>query len=212
MKLMVCMGAWGLLAVVVIGFMNYVIEKRGESPYVKNKNTIAALAVLLGISIIAGYAVWSKAVSVVAGVRLGITYFGLLGAAVIDWKLHIIPNFIPGSMVFCRLAVLIYQIFMEGDVVYDIISSIVGMILCVTVLMIADKISHGGIGKGDIKLLAAIGFMCGVSVVFETLFLSLVCCSTVSVMLVVLKKCTMKAHLAFGPFLYIGYVGMVVFL
>lgn len=86
-----------------------------------------------------------------------------------------------------------------------------GALLCGVVLGIADKASKGGIGKGDIKLLMAHGFLCGTNIVFSTLLLALLCCAVFSAGMVLLKKCTAKDHLAFGPFLYVGYAVMLFF-
>lgn len=66
-------------------------------------------------------------------------------------------------------------------------------------------------GKGDIKLLMAHGFLCGTNIVFSTLLLALLCCAVFSAGMVLLKKCTAKDHLAFGPFLYVGYAVMLFF-
>lgn len=201
---------WGVLSAAVMGCVNPAIERRGGEPYQRKWYTIVVGIALLGISMLSGYAVWLKAVSVTAGLRLAVTYFFILAAAMIDWKTHMIPNMIPGLLIVSRFVILIYEILTKKSTMEDVLNSVLGALVCAVVLLIAGKVTSGGIGAGDVKLLIAIGFMCGVELVFTVLLLSLFCCVAVSVVLVLLKKCTMKDHLAFGPFIYAGYVAMLI--
>lgn len=202
---------WGILAGIVTLFMAKVTRQRGDKYYEWNGITIIAFAFVVILSALSGYIVSTKAVSVFAGLRLAISYFFLLGAAVIDWKLHIIPNFIPGWLALSRLVILGFEVVMGESKTSDIMSSVLGVLVCMVVLFVADKASKGGIGKGDIKLLMALGFMCGIYIAFTTLLMALVCCTVVSIVLLLSKKCTMKDHLAFGPFIYTGYIVMLLF-
>lgn len=199
---------WAIVAGSVTLFMAKVTKQRGDKYYEWNRMTISAFVCILILSMFSGYIVAVKAMSVFAGLRLAVTYFFLLGAAVIDWKLHIIPNFIPGWLILSRLVILGLEVVCGECNISDINNSVLAMLLCMVVLFIADKVSKGGIGKGDIKLLMALGFMCGIDIAFETLLMSLICCTVVSVVLLVTKKCTIKDHLAFGPFIYAGYIAM----
>ncbi len=166
---------------------------------------------LIGISAFCGYIVSKNAVSIIANFELGMCYLATLAAAVIDLKTRTIPNFIPIILVCARLVFFIYEILFVDAALSYLVSSLMGCFLCALLLIIANKISKGGIGGGDIKLLSCIGLMCGVYVVFSTLLLALIACMVVSFVFLALKKHSLKEHLPFGPFIYLGLTAMCLF-
>mgnify|MGYP002761520841 FL=1 len=180
-------------------------------PYKKDWVSIVFDLVVIGLSALCGYIVSKNAVSCLAIVQLGTCYFASLAAAIIDLKTRTIPNFIPISLLLARALVFIYEIIFTDSTLSYLVSSLIGCFLCALLLIIANKISKGGIGGGDIKLLSCIGLMCGVYVVFSTLLLSLLACIVISIFLLLLKKKTSKDHLPFGPFIYIGLSVMCLF-
>ena len=183
-------------------------ENTDVSPYPSSGATYLCMMVLIGISAFCGYIVSSHAVSIIAIIELGACYLAALAAAVIDLKIRMIPNLIPLMLIGVRLAIFIYEILYVESALSYLVSSLIGGLLCAFLLIIANKISKGGIGGGDIKLLSGIGFMCGLYVVFSTLMLALVSCIVISLILLILKKRTLKDHLPFGPFIYFGLIVM----
>lgn len=177
-------------------------------PYTASPRMLAFLAAIVCVSALIGYAVAKKYTIAVAIVEISACYLALLGAAVIDIKTKTIPNFIPLSLVILRVLVLIYELIFEDSALSYFAGSLVGALVCMFFLLIANKLSKGGIGGGDIKLISAVGFLCGLSVAFYTMLFSLIACSIVSACLLAFKKCTAKDQLAFGPFLYLGYLMM----
>lgn len=180
-------------------------------PYTFTTRYIVIGVVLLVLSGIAGFRVAVTANSAVALTELCASYLAVLGAAVIDYKLHIIPNYIPISLVAVRLLCLVYEFFFTTQALEYLLSSLLGGILCFVLLMIAGKLSKGGIGKGDVKLITALGFTCGLMKVFTSLLISLVICVVVSLLMVFLKKKTFKDHMPFGPFIYAGFLIVLIF-
>ena len=136
----------------------------------------------------------------------------ILSAAVIDNKLRIIPNFLPLVLVILRILVFIFELFFSDNAVGYLVSSLIGGFISFIVLIIADKITKGGIGMGDIKLISAIGFLCGIYTVIAVMILSLFSCAVVSVILILKKVKTRKDHLPFAPYIYIGYLVMLLLL
>lgn len=178
-------------------------------PYGKSKKNLAMLAVGMALSAACGYMTAEITDSGAADAALCISYLGALGAAVVEWKIHIIPNFIPLALLCARIVILLYE-WMSGSFVFEnLISSLLGCVLCLGGLTIADKLSSGGIGKGDVKLLAGIGFTSGAYTVFSILLFALVFCSIAAVVLVFGKKATWKSQLPFGPFVYTGFLCML---
>lgn len=202
---------WGILAAAMMLSMKAVARKRGAKETRRSWRTVVMCLILVTVSVLEGCRIASENFLIAEEARLAISYFLILGAAVIDEKMRIIPNFIPGIMVLSSLVIVAIKALMGGNVGTDVAGAILGALLCGVVLGIADKASKGGIGKGDIKLLMAHGFLCGTNIVFSTLLLALLCCAVFSAGMVLLKKCTAKDHLAFGPFLYVGYAVMLFF-
>lgn len=202
---------WGILAAAMMLSMKAVARKRGAKETRRSWRTVVMCLILVAVSVLEGCRIASENFLIAEEARLAISYFLILGAAVIDEKMRIIPNFIPGIMVLSSLVIVAIKALMGGNVGTDVAEAILGALLCGVVLGIADKASKGGIGKGDIKLLMAHGFLCGTNIVFSTLLLALLCCAVFSAGMVLLKKCTAKDHLAFGPFLYVGYAVMLFF-
>ncbi len=185
------------------------INESKISLYSTDKKYIVCIAVIILITGIVTYIVSISAISVLAMIEIGISYLAVLCSAIIDIKVKIIPNFIPAVLMIVRVLFFIYEFIFTDTALKFLISSILGCFICFLILMIADKISKGGIGMGDIKLISAIGFMCGVYLVFSTLILSLFVCVVVAILLLILKKKTSKDRLPFGPFIYIGFLIML---
>ena len=85
-------------------------------------------------------------------------------------------------------------------------SSLFAAAVTAACLVVGAVLSHQGIGAGDIKLLAALGLMGGVTIVGGTIFFAMLPCALVSAGLLITKKKTMREAIPFGPFLLIGYM------
>ena len=163
---------WGILAAAMMLSMKAVARKRGAKETRRSWRTVVMCLILVAVSVLEGCRIATRDFLIAEEVRLTISYFLILGAAVIDEKMRIIPNFIPGIMVLSSLVIVAIKALMGGNVGTDLAGAILGALLCGVVLGIADKASKGGIGKGDIKLLMAHGFLCGTNIVFSTLLLA----------------------------------------
>lgn len=130
----------------------------------------------------------------------------ITAAAIYDRKLRIIPNYLPFSLIVAKLIFFVAEFFVFDDFLVNALSSIVALASTFIVLTIANKISHDGIGAGDIKLLSALGFFAGFSVVVTLSVASLLVCSIISIVLIGFKKLTVKDSLPFAPFILIGFL------
>ncbi len=163
------------------------------------------------LSFIGGFAVTKKSDSPIPWILLFASYLIISGAAMIDWKQRLIANKFPLILIMVKLLVIFYEFAMTNAGLQEVISSLSGCILCFLALTLARTICHGGIGGGDIKLLASLGFVVGTYLVFVVLVLSLIGCTIVSVLCVARKKLTWKDSLPFGPFIWAGFLAMVLF-
>ena len=178
------------------------------SAYTGSVRIYCLLAGVIVISAGCGWAVFDRAVSPLAVIKLGLCYFAILGAAVIDAKLRIIPNFIPLTLICARGLIFAYELIFLDSALQDILGSVVGCLLCGLFLVIGNKLSRGGIGGGDIKLLSCVGLLCGLYLVFTVLVLALICCCVLSLPAMLSKKLTLRNSVPFGPFIYLGYALM----
>lgn len=209
--------SWGILSAIACFSMTAEVNRKAAQmlpekdniSYKWNRWTVSVCFVIIILSAVVGYVAALRAISVEGWIQLSISYAAVLSAAIIDCKLHIIPNSLVLFLVFSRLLVLVYEFIFGSFTMLNLISSILGCGLCFVVLLGMDKVFQGGIGKGDVKFLSALGFANGVYAVFSVLLLALICCILVSAVLLVLKKVTMKDHLPFGPYIWMGYLCMI---
>lgn len=70
----------------------------------------------------------------------------------------------------------------------------------------------GGMGGGDVKLMAAAGFWLGYPRIIIAMFIGIFCAAVVGVALIISKKKTRKDPIAFGPYLAFGIMMTTLFL
>lgn len=85
-------------------------------------------------------------------------------------------------------------------------SSILGFLIGLAVFGICYIVSRGGMGAGDVKLMAVLGFYLGGSVVISVMVLSVFCSAIYSIVNLVRKRTSLKAEIPFAPFVMIGTV------
>ncbi|WP_172856669.1 A24 family peptidase [Thermoanaerobacterium sp. RBIITD] len=141
----------------------------------------------------------------------------LVAITFIDIEHKIIPNKIIltgliGGIIF---RVLLYN--------YGILDYVIGFALGGGILLLISIISGGGMGGGDIKLMALIGLFVGWKLTLTTLFIAVLLGAIGGIILIILKVKTRKDYIPFGPYismaclisilygydllnLYIGYI------
>ena len=127
-----------------------------------------------------------------------ILFSALIVASVIDLRYKIIPDVItiPGIIVGLLSSALILPTGIKG--------SIAGALLGGIIFFIAAVASRGGMGGGDIKLIAMIGAFLGWINVIITIILSSFIGSIVGIFVMILLGKGRKYPVPFGPFLSIG--------
>ena len=139
--------------------------------------------------------------------KLSLALVILTGCACVDGVEHRIPNFLSGTLALSALALLAAGFLTGQTGAFGYLqSSLFAAAVTAACLVVGAVLSHQGIGAGDIKLLAALGLMGGVTIVGGTIFFSMLPCALVSAGLLITKKKTMREAIPFGPFLLIGYM------
>ena len=123
----------------------------------------------------------------------------LIIIAVYDAKWRIIPNCITVSFLISQLA----AVFCLTQSYIDIWNTLISVAILL-VLAFVSKISKEELGMGDVKLIAAINLIYGLSFTMYSLLLTLIIMLVFSVPLLIMKKLKMKSQLPFAPFHLIG--------
>ncbi len=160
----------------------------------------ALYGVLVGYFIVRGGSTWVQCLEAV------VVFLVLAIVFVTDLAYHVIPNLLPLAIVGVRACVLVGQLILRVQYAgRDVRNSFIVMILITLVLLMVNRITHGGMGFGDVKLISAIGFMSGLRDAMYTLLFSFLICMLASTFLLLIKKKTMKDTIPLGPFIWIGY-------
>lgn len=205
---------WG---VVSLGLCLYMWKQNnwaaGEGSQIegKSRKVILFWSLYALVSFIGGYGATLKSVSFIPWILLFVSYLIISGAAMMDWKEYRIANKFSFFLIMVKLLVILYEFAATNAGLQEMTGSLVGCILCFLSLMLARMLCHGGIGGGDIKLFASLGFVMGTYLVFVVLVFSLIGCTIVSVLCVAMKKLTWKDSLPFGPFIWAGFLMMILF-
>lgn len=128
-----------------------------------------------------------------------------------DFKYMIIPNFLVSSGLLVTISYLIYNGFINKNLISwqgDLIGSLFGGLIVGGFFALMFYGSKGRwIGGGDVKLGFWLGFLVGVKWTYLFLMLSYVTGAIYSIFLVIFGKKGMKSQVPFGPFLIIaGYL------
>jgi len=128
----------------------------------------------------------------------------LIAITFIDLKHQIIPDELVIIIFVCG----IISIFLSGRSPWE---HIIGFFAVSLFLLLVAFLSKGGMGGGDIKLMAVAGLFLGWKLILLSLMIASVVGSVVSIGLLILKKVDRKSMVPFGPFLSIGIVISVLY-
>ncbi|MGP1361564.1 MAG: prepilin peptidase [Candidatus Fimenecus sp.] len=130
----------------------------------------------------------------------------LIVASFIDAKHQIIPDSMWITVLIGGVLVYIEDIIKNGFVWKALLNRIIGFFLVSAVMLVLAAAFHGGLGGGDIKLMAAAGFLLGAGGSVFALLLGSVLGLFYLAAKGKLNAKNMKSKLPFGPFLSIGIV------
>lgn len=125
----------------------------------------------------------------------------------IDYSIRKIPNNIIKQLFWIRTFILIVEICVYREHLGGFcLSFVMGFLWGGGILFLCYFISRGGMGAGDVKLFALLGYYLGSHRILEVIFLSFFFSASVSVILMCLKKIGWKTKIAFAPFVLLGTV------
>jgi len=143
------------------------------------------------------------------GFSLDLIFYSLIASVLlaiggIDLKEQLIPD----SLVISILIISVIHkslLYFISDIPFEIIGSILGLILAGGLFLLIVILSKGGMGGGDVTLIGALGFVLGVRDIFITIFLSFILGSIISLFLLGFKIKTRKDPIPFGPFIILAF-------
>ena len=123
---------------------------------------------------------------------------------VADLKYHIIPDEATTAILFFSMP----RVISQGDVFNNFLGSL-SLMMSIYFLYLVTK--GKGMGFGDVKLAAAMGWLLGIKVGLLALYLSFILGGVISLILIALRIRHVGSKIAFGPFLVFGTVSVLFF-
>lgn len=159
------------------------------------------------LCVAAAYQMCAAGMSAIELCRHSAVALFLLAAMLIDGKTHRIPNL----LVLALLGVGAVLIGVELTVyhkaaLHSLLMSVVGILLCLVLFYVLSRLTRDGISMGDVKLIAAMGWVLGVSTTLFAVLAAMLICSVTAIFLLLCKKKNKNDRVAFGPFLFFGYI------
>ncbi len=142
-----------------------------------------------------------------AGTIVFMVFFStLLVITFIDLDFQIIPDLItiPGTVIFLVLAIFIVIDPFSRQAPLGLRQSVSGLLLGFGLYYAIAVLSKGGMGGGDIKMMAMVGALTGWKGVLFTTFFGSLAGSIFGISLMLLKGRGRKSRIPFGPFLAFG--------
>lgn len=136
-----------------------------------------------------------------------ITVYTLLAIlAGIDFKKKLIPNIILGVGMLLKALLLAYEwvIYPEG-IQGTFFGAIAGLLFGLFFLLLLSFLTRHGIGYGDVKMFAWLGFCVGIFDTYYILFYSVLAAAIAGAYLLLVKKVGKRKELPFAPFVFVGF-------
>lgn len=88
----------------------------------------------------------------------------------------------------------------------NFLDSIIAFIIVGIILLLISLATKGGVGMGDVKLVAVCCLFTGLSRIISVMFYSLLLTAIAGVIIIIVKKANLKTKIPFAPFLAMGFV------
>lgn len=142
--------------------------------------------------------------------RATVVSLTLMSAMIIDRKTHRIPNILVCIALGAGAILLLLEfLFYRETFVNSLVTYVVGLICCVVLFYVLARLTKNGIGMGDVKLVAAMGWLLGLSLTLFSVLFALLVCSAAALFLLIGKKKNSHDRIPFGPFLFFGHILML---
>lgn len=160
---------------------------------------VGLLAVVMNLLLFSGQRPLLKCINLI------LVFTILAMAAGIDYKKYLIPNkLILAGMAGRALLLAAEAVESSNTIRQSLLMSGAGLILGVFFMLFLTFITRHGIGYGDVKLFAWLGFSVGIMDAYYILFYSVLFAAVAGVFLLVFHKADRKKKMPFAPFIFAG--------
>lgn len=167
--------------------------------------TLIAVAVILMIGLVLEFRLFQYGMLKI--IRYVIVVCCLVVIGWIDFLSRKIPNKILIFMFGARTVLLIIECIVYRELWKSIIlSASMGFVFSGGMFLLCYLISRGGVGIGDVKLFAVLGYYMGSGAVFSVMFMTVLAAALFSTIALLLKKTNLKQEIPFAPFIFLGTV------
>jgi leader peptidase (prepilin peptidase) / N-methyltransferase len=133
---------------------------------------------------------------------LGIYFAGLLVLLATDLDQKLLPDLVTlPLMVLCAAALALNWVPALADKSFGQGSGLLAALGLPAFLFVSDRLLRGDLGGGDLKLGVSVGLMSGVYNVFVGMVIASAVFSAVLIVLIVLRRISMRSAVPFGPVL-----------
>jgi leader peptidase (prepilin peptidase)/N-methyltransferase len=133
----------------------------------------------------------------------------LIIASFVDIAHQEIPNGIVIALLITGIAYTLLDLPLWTDHVIGLFAG--GLPLLIVAAIAQYGFKKEAMGGGDIKLMAALGLICGWKLILLALFLGIIAGAVYAIVLLFTKKAKRSSALAFGPFLSAGFMFSIFF-
>lgn len=122
----------------------------------------------------------------------------------IDIDHQIIPNALVLFILIGKNICIFIQYFLY-NISLNLVDNISGLVVSGIIFSIIFIISKGGMGGGDVKLIAVLGFVLGIPKIILNIFLAFLIGGIISILLLAFKIKGRKDPIPFGPFIILAF-------
>lgn len=185
--------------------------KKSSSPE-KGGDSLTVLVLLLVSSLAVSFIYYKSNPGIVEMISM-VSLTALLSmAANFDLRTWTIPNYVPFILIGIRACLLGYEMIKGARLTGKFVDSIFALVLCLVIPLLASLLQKGSLGSGDIKLLAAVGFSMRTIPACYIMLIGLICAIAVRYFYHIFQKEKRSGFFPLGPYIYVGFVGYIIFL
>lgn len=192
-------------SVIQVLLIRYIWLRTGVLENRKGRVDLAASFGVGLLAVVMNLLLFSRQYEPVKCINLMMIFVILSMAAGIDYKKYLIPNKLILAGMAGRVLLLVAEaVGNRYTIKYTLILSCIGLILGLFLMLFLTFITRRGIGYGDVKLFAWLGFSVGIMDAYYILFYSVLFAAVAGVFLLAFHKADRKKKLPFAPFIFAG--------
>ncbi len=132
-------------------------------------------------------------------------FISMIMVSIVDIKYRIVPNVLNLTILLTQLIIRFVMLQSQVDILNLVFSSVVFLFL-----VIISRCTNEQFGMGDIKFLAIMMIIYGLTFMLYTMLIAMLLVIIVAVPLIICKKISIKTSVPFIPFYSVGVLGYII--